>query len=166
MSQRKLKKVRQLEKAVEVKEKEDSVILTGGNLGLWEVIKKNWIFLVLLMIGAVAIYFNGMNGAFVSDDYATIPNNPDLMSITRTVQTMPNLVNLSNTFIAKIFGITDFVTSPTYVIEKVYNIMHTKFDKLIHIDLYRIESARELLHLDWEEIIAEPKNTGVCLPAR
>jgi tRNA threonylcarbamoyladenosine biosynthesis protein TsaE len=60
--------------------------------------------------------------------------------------------------IAKLLGITDFVTSPTYVIEKVYPIQNEKFDRMIHIDLYRIESAKELLHLNWNEIIADPKN--------
>lgn len=60
--------------------------------------------------------------------------------------------------IAKLLGIKDFVTSPTYVIEKVYNIKNPIFDRLIHIDLYRIESAKELLHLNWKEITSDPKN--------
>ncbi len=60
--------------------------------------------------------------------------------------------------VAKILGINDFVTSPTYVIEKVYNIKYKSFEKFIHIDLYRIESAKELLHLNWKEITDNPKN--------
>ena len=60
--------------------------------------------------------------------------------------------------IAKLLGIKDFVTSPTYVIEKAYPLGGQKFDRMIHIDLYRIESAKELLHLNWEEIITDPKN--------
>ncbi len=60
--------------------------------------------------------------------------------------------------IAKLLGIKDFVTSPTYVIEKKYPIKYKNFECLIHIDLYRIESSKELLHLDWQEIISNPKN--------
>jgi len=60
--------------------------------------------------------------------------------------------------IAKLLGIKDFVTSPTYVIEKKYPIKYKNFENLIHIDLYRIESSKELLHLDWQEIISNPKN--------
>ncbi len=60
--------------------------------------------------------------------------------------------------VAKLLGIKDFVTSPTYVIEKKYPIKYKNFENLIHIDLYRIESSKELLHLDWEEIISNPKN--------
>ena len=60
--------------------------------------------------------------------------------------------------IAKIFGITEDITSPTYVIEKVYDIENTAFKKLIHIDAYRLESAKELISLGWEEIAADPKN--------
>ncbi len=60
--------------------------------------------------------------------------------------------------VAKILGTKDFITSPTYVIEKVYNIDYKGFERMVHIDLYRIESAQELLHLNWNEIIADPKN--------
>jgi tRNA threonylcarbamoyladenosine biosynthesis protein TsaE len=60
--------------------------------------------------------------------------------------------------VAKLIGITDFVTSPTYVIEKAYNIKHLIYEKLIHMDLYRIESVKELLNLNWKEIINDPKN--------
>jgi tRNA threonylcarbamoyladenosine biosynthesis protein TsaE len=42
--------------------------------------------------------------------------------------------------IAKIFGIKEFVTSPTFVIEKIYNVNHPSFKKIIHIDAYRIDS--------------------------
>ena len=74
--------------------------------------------------------------------------------------------------IAKIFGVKEFVTSPTFVIEKMYpirargaspssngagNINHS-FKKIVHIDAYRIDSGKELLSLGWEEIILDPQN--------
>jgi len=60
--------------------------------------------------------------------------------------------------IAKIFGVKEFVTSPTFVIEKIYNISHPAFKKIIHIDAYRIDSSKELLVLGWEDIINDEKN--------
>lgn len=66
--------------------------------------------------------------------------------------------------VAKCFGIGDVVTSPTFVIEKIYKILassqhlESRFENLIHIDAYRLESSDELLHLGWKEIISNPKN--------
>lgn len=60
--------------------------------------------------------------------------------------------------IAKAFGVTDTVNSPTFVIEKIYDLENQKFEKLIHIDAYRLEKSEELLHLGWREIISDSKN--------
>ena len=60
--------------------------------------------------------------------------------------------------IAKIFGIEEDITSPTFVIEKIYAIDHAKFTNLVHIDAYRLESAKELVVLDWERTVSDPKN--------
>jgi len=60
--------------------------------------------------------------------------------------------------IARIFGIKEFVTSPTFVIEKIYNINHPNFKRLIHIDAYRLESGKELLVLGWKDILKDEKN--------
>ena len=60
--------------------------------------------------------------------------------------------------IAKIFGITEDITSPTFVIEKIYPIDHAKFTNLVHIDAYRLDSAKELLVLDWERTVGDAKN--------
>ena len=60
--------------------------------------------------------------------------------------------------VAKIFGIHEDITSPTYVIEKIYPIIHSQFKDLIHIDAYRLDSAKELLSLGWEKTISDPKN--------
>ena len=60
--------------------------------------------------------------------------------------------------IAKIFNIKEDVTSPTYVIEKIYEIENKNFKNLIHIDAYRLDSAKELLALEWERILIDPRN--------
>ncbi len=60
--------------------------------------------------------------------------------------------------VAKVLGVAETVTSPTFVIEKIYDISHGGFTQLIHIDAYRLESSKELLNLNWKEIIENPKN--------
>ena len=60
--------------------------------------------------------------------------------------------------VGSIFDIKENMQSPTFVIEKVYEINWNGFEKLIHIDAYRLEKDEELLHLGWEEIISEPEN--------
>lgn len=60
--------------------------------------------------------------------------------------------------VAKIFGVKDNITSPTYVIEKIYPIKHSKFKNLIHIDVYRLDSSKELKSLGWESIASNKDN--------
>jgi tRNA threonylcarbamoyladenosine biosynthesis protein TsaE len=60
--------------------------------------------------------------------------------------------------IAKTLGVEETVTSPTFVIEKIYELAGQKFTHLIHIDAYRIEKSDELLHLGWQDIISDPYN--------
>ena len=60
--------------------------------------------------------------------------------------------------VAKCLGVKEAVTSPTFVIEKIYKLDHQDFDHLIHIDAYRLKGGDELLHLGWEEIAKNPKN--------
>jgi tRNA threonylcarbamoyladenosine biosynthesis protein TsaE len=69
--------------------------------------------------------------------------------------------------IAKNFGIKENITSPTFVVMKIYDLKsgskyYSKFKKLIHIDAYRLESEQELFLLGWEKII-EDKNNIVIL---
>ena len=63
--------------------------------------------------------------------------------------------------VAKELGIRETVSSPTFVLERIYKLPkktgHT-FTHLIHIDAYRFEDSKELLHLGWEEIISNPHN--------
>lgn len=60
--------------------------------------------------------------------------------------------------VAKCLGVKETVTSPTFVIEKIYKLNNKNFDHLIHIDAYRLKGGDELLHLGWEEIAKNPKN--------
>jgi tRNA A37 threonylcarbamoyladenosine biosynthesis protein TsaE len=57
------------------------------------------------------------------------------------------------------------IVSPTFVLMKIYDIDPAKagqgwhrFEKLIHIDAYRIEDEKELLNLGWESLVSDPKN--------
>lgn len=59
---------------------------------------------------------------------------------------------------AEALGITGVVTSPTFVIEKIYKTTHSKFQHLIHIDAYRLESGAELEVLGWRDIVSDPHN--------
>jgi len=66
-------------------------------------------------------------------------------------------------YLAENFGVKETIQSPTFVIEKIYNITNNEiFKKLIHIDAYRIENDQEMINLGWNEIIADPKNL-ICL---
>lgn len=60
--------------------------------------------------------------------------------------------------VAKVLEVDDSITSPTFVIEKIYELKSKNFNHLIHIDAYRLEKSEELLHLGWQEIISDPKN--------
>ena len=60
--------------------------------------------------------------------------------------------------VAKILGVKEEITSPTFVIEKIYLLQNQSFEKLIHIDAYRLESGEEILNLKWKEICADPRN--------
>jgi len=60
--------------------------------------------------------------------------------------------------IARALGVEETVSSPTFVIEKIYQLSGQRFEKLIHIDAYRLKNQHELDVLGWKEIITEPKN--------
>ena len=60
--------------------------------------------------------------------------------------------------LAKALGVTETVTSPTFVIEKIYKLDHQAFDHLIHIDAYRLEQSSELARLGWQDILSNPRN--------
>ena len=64
--------------------------------------------------------------------------------------------------LAKHLGVEEKVTSPTFVIMKVYQLLaEQKFRHLVHIDCYRLESSSELDHLGFEELVTDPENLVV-----
>jgi tRNA threonylcarbamoyladenosine biosynthesis protein TsaE len=83
-----------------------------------------------------------------------------------------NLGSGKTTFVkavAEIFGIKKNITSPTFVLEKVYRMPPCfakatqgnpcdTFSRLVHIDAYRLSGAKDLDLLGWGEIVENPKN--------
>lgn len=59
---------------------------------------------------------------------------------------------------ARTLGITEIVTSPTFVIQKKYPLHHESFDHLIHIDAYRLVESGELLAIGWSDMIKNTRN--------
>jgi len=82
------------------------------------------------------------------------------------IQMEGNLGSGKTTFVkavAKSLGILKTVTSPTFVLEKIYKIpaenqKETGFQQLIHIDAYRLADKEDLTSIGWEEILKDPKN--------
>ncbi len=60
--------------------------------------------------------------------------------------------------VARLLGIDEHVTSPTFILEKIYKLKNNQFEHLIHIDAYRLESGRELTNLGFDEIAGNKKN--------
>ena len=109
MSQRKIKKLKKLDKIL-LKDNDVAVEPFGcKEKSFFEIIRNNKIFIILLIFGTFLLYLNGMSGAFVSDDYATIPNNPSVTDVTNTMGDVFSFVTFSNSVLANIFG----VGSPT-----------------------------------------------------
>lgn len=60
--------------------------------------------------------------------------------------------------LAQTLGIEDHVTSPTFVLEKIYALPEGKgFTRLAHIDAYRLKSGSELGALGFDALIQDPK---------
>jgi len=60
--------------------------------------------------------------------------------------------------IANIMGVKEEVTSPTFVIMKIYETKHPVWPRLVHIDAYRLERREELEALRFEEVVADKNN--------
>src|SRR3989338_11057767 len=43
--------------------------------------------------------------------------------------------------VAKALGVEESVTSPTFVLEKIYGLTKSVFERLIHIDAYRLQKG-------------------------
>lgn len=59
---------------------------------------------------------------------------------------------------AKVLGVTETVTSPTFLVMKRYDSTDTRYTTLIHIDAYRIEEEKELEVLRLRESFKHPEN--------
>lgn len=59
---------------------------------------------------------------------------------------------------AKGLGVRGRLTSPTFVILRRYAISNKQYANLYHIDCYRLNKPKELLDLDFKEIIGNPQN--------
>jgi tetratricopeptide (TPR) repeat protein len=86
--------------------KEIQKIEENKEVGFLKILRENSRFLLILGLGIILLYINGMYGDFVSDDYATIPNNPLLKSFGIASKSLTALLNY---IVANMFG----VGSPT-----------------------------------------------------
>jgi len=56
---------------------------------------------------------------------------------------------------AAALGVTQKVTSPTFVIQKIYQLKRPPFSRFVHIDAYRLEDAGETRALKLQELLAD-----------
>jgi len=59
---------------------------------------------------------------------------------------------------ATALGVTDHVTSPTFVLAKRYELAGMPFARLVHIDAYRLKDGENLRSLSFAELMQDPKN--------
>jgi tRNA threonylcarbamoyladenosine biosynthesis protein TsaE len=64
--------------------------------------------------------------------------------------------------LAKLLQVKEIVNSPTFVIMKLYETEDSLFEKLVHIDAYRIEDPSEMTALHFSEIVSD-KNSLICI---
>lgn len=62
--------------------------------------------------------------------------------------------------VAELLGVTDTVTSPTFILEKIYPVQENTFfggriDKLVHIDAYRLDTGDDMRALDWRRTVED-----------
>ncbi len=72
-----------------------------------------------------------------------------------------NLGSGKTTFVQgflKSLGIKKRITSPTFVLIKNYELRIKNYGEAYHIDCYRISKPKEILGLNFKEIIRNPKN--------
>lgn len=102
MSQKKVRKIRQVDNNVVVKNE-----VNVEEVSFKKIFRENFKFLILILCVAVGLYINGMWGKFVSDDYATIPQNPFVADLSNQISNQSGLLNLptlSNWAVAVVFG--------------------------------------------------------------
>ncbi len=60
--------------------------------------------------------------------------------------------------VARALGVEEIVTSPTFVLEKIYLLKDQLFKRLIHIDAYRLEKGADLASLGFDELMQDAGN--------
>lgn len=55
--------------------------------------------------------------------------------------------------LAKALGVKASVTSPTFVLLKIYPTKHAKIKQLVHIDAYRLTNATDLEAVGWQDYL-------------
>ena len=61
--------------------------------------------------------------------------------------------------LARALGVSETVTSPTFVLEKIYALPEgAPFARLVHIDAYRLEAGADLAPLGFDEIMRDSGN--------
>jgi tRNA threonylcarbamoyladenosine biosynthesis protein TsaE len=79
-----------------------------------------------------------------------------------TVVTLSGDLGAGKTTFAQAFaqalGVRENITSPTFVIQKSYELAGQKFQRIIHIDAYRLEGSHELEALAFKELLQDPAN--------
>ncbi len=63
--------------------------------------------------------------------------------------------------VAKELGVKEEITSPTFVLMKIYEIAdvgHLQWKHLVHVDAYRLERPEELEALRFEDVIGDKNN--------
>ena len=63
--------------------------------------------------------------------------------------------------IAEELGLKDDVNSPTYVLMKIYPLQNSDFDRLVHVDLYRIEYNQDTDELGLTDYLADTRSLVV-----
>jgi len=63
--------------------------------------------------------------------------------------------------LARQLGIDDSVTSPTYVLEKIYALSGKRWKKLVHVDWYRLDDASQFDSGIFRLILSDPTNLVV-----
>lgn len=59
--------------------------------------------------------------------------------------------------VAKELGVSEHVTSPTFVLQKIYRLPEGKlFRRLAHLDAYRLKSGNELTALHFDDLLKDP----------
>lgn len=60
-------------------------------------------------------------------------------------------------FFLRALGVTEPVTSPTFVIMKNYSVAHPHFARACHVDCYRLKNPEEMSGLGFAQILADEK---------